>query len=107
MSCWCRIRAGFTLQCISTAPSRGAISAQTFRIWVENLRYKDGTTKSHLLAFSPVPYKELQSDRCLAITTFCNLFAPFHGGNTGSNPVGDANKIKEFREPAVFLHDPI
>jgi hypothetical protein len=32
----------------------------------------------------------LQCDRCLVITTFCNLFAPFHGGNTGSNPVGDA-----------------
>jgi hypothetical protein len=33
--------------------------------------------------------------------------SPFHGGNTGSNPVGDANKIKDFRKPAVFLHDPI
>jgi len=32
---------------------------------------------------------------------------PFHGGNTGSNPVGDANKIKNFREIAGFLHDPI
>src|SRR5215472_17815706 len=33
--------------------------------------------------------------------------SPFHGGNTGSNPVGDANKIKKFRALAVFLHDPI
>ena len=33
--------------------------------------------------------------------------SPFHGGNTGSNPVGDANKIKKFREIAVLLHDPI
>ena len=33
--------------------------------------------------------------------------SPFHGGNTGSNPVGDANKIKDFHKPAVFLHDPI
>ena len=23
--------------------------------------------------------------------------SPFHGGNTGSNPVGDANLIKHFR----------
>ena len=23
------------------------------------------------------------------------LFGPFHGGNTGSNPVGDANKIND------------
>ena len=27
----------------------------------------------------------------------------FHGGNTGSNPVGDANKIKKFRETAALL----
>jgi hypothetical protein len=31
----------------------------------------------------------------------------FHGGNTGSNPVGDANKIKNFRKTAAFLHGPI
>jgi hypothetical protein len=31
----------------------------------------------------------------------------FHGGNTGSNPVGDANKIKNFRETTAFLHGPI
>jgi hypothetical protein len=31
----------------------------------------------------------------------------FHGGNTGSNPVGDANKIKGFRNTTAFLHDPI
>jgi hypothetical protein len=24
-----------------------------------------------------------------------------------SSPVGDANKIRDFHEPAVFLHDPI
>ena len=33
--------------------------------------------------------------------------SPFHGGNTGSNPVGDANKIKISAKIAVFLHDPI
>jgi hypothetical protein len=33
--------------------------------------------------------------------------SPFHGGNTGSNPVGDANKIIDFHKPAVLLHDPI
>jgi hypothetical protein len=31
---------------------------------------------------------------------------PFHGGNTGSNPVGDANKIKGFRKTTAFPHDP-
>jgi hypothetical protein len=35
------------------------------------------------------------------------LEKPFHGGNTGSNPVGDAKKINDFREIAVFLHDPL
>jgi hypothetical protein len=35
------------------------------------------------------------------------LAIDFHGGNMGSNPVGDANKIKNFRKIAVFLHDPI
>src|SRR6185369_13054561 len=33
--------------------------------------------------------------------------SPFHGGNTGSNPVGDANKIKNFRNTTAFLHGPI
>src|ERR1700735_823827 len=28
---------------------------------------------------------------------------PFHGDNTGSNPVGDANKIKELTEIPCFL----
>jgi len=31
----------------------------------------------------------------------------FHGGNTGSNPVGDANIRNHFRELAVFGHGPI
>src|SRR2546430_1423797 len=28
--------------------------------------------------------------------------SPFHGGNTGSNPVGDAHKIKPIPAPEVF-----
>src|SRR6266567_1180619 len=28
--------------------------------------------------------------------------SPFHGGNTGSNPVGDANKIKTLLESGLF-----
>jgi hypothetical protein len=27
---------------------------------------------------------------------------PFHGGNTGSNPVGDANKINDLSESGLF-----
>ncbi len=29
----------------------------------------------------------------------------FHGGNTGSNPVGDANKIKGFLKTPFFAGD--
>ncbi len=36
-----------------------------------------------------VPYRALRCDRCLVITTFWNMFAPFHGANAGSNPAGD------------------
>ena len=35
------------------------------------------------------------------------LFGPFHGGNTGSNPVGDANKINNLADILEFLHGPI
>jgi len=31
--------------------------------------------------------------------------SPFHGGNTGSNPVGDANKIKDLLETRFFAGD--
>ncbi|HEX7895835.1 MAG TPA: hypothetical protein VF447_16665 [Terriglobales bacterium] len=30
-----------------------------------------------------------------------------YGGNTGSNPVADANEINNFREVTVFLYDPL
>jgi hypothetical protein len=36
---------------------------------------------------------------------FMGLF--FHGGNTGSNLVGDANILKNFRECSAFRHGPI
>jgi len=35
----------------------------------------------------------MQSDRCPLSSFVCNSLTPFHGGNTGSNPVGDANLI--------------
>src|SRR6267378_8673235 len=37
---------------------------------VQNSRYKDGTTKNRSIVFSVVPYRALQSDRCLVVTTF-------------------------------------
>jgi len=59
----------------------------------QNSRYKDGTTNGCAFAFLAVPYRALQSDRCLVITTWSSLTAPFHGANAGSNPAGDANSI--------------
>jgi len=46
------------------------IAKSTFsRVLVQDSRYKNGTTKSCFLAFFLVPYRALQSDRCLVITT--------------------------------------
>jgi hypothetical protein len=44
---------------------------------------------------------------CRVFSVSYELSHLFHGGNTGSNPVGDANKIKGFRNTTAFLHDPI
>jgi len=41
--------------------------------------------------------------RCVVSVTYVRT-PDFHGGNTGSNPVGYANKIKNFSEIAAFLH---
>ena len=39
------------------------------RFLCQNSRYKDGTTKACAFGFLAVPYRALQSDRCLVITT--------------------------------------
>src|SRR5438046_10610574 len=56
-------------------------------------RYKNGTSSQATSTFRSLPYRALRCDRCLVITTFCNLFAPFHGADAGSNPAGDAKSI--------------
>jgi hypothetical protein len=56
----------------------------------QNSRYKDGTTNACTLAFPAVPYRALQSDR-------------FHGGNTGSNPVGDAKSFQYLAQFALKM----
>lgn len=48
-------------------------------IFTRNPRYKNGTNSSTSFVFPTLPYRALQSDRCLVITAFCNLFAPSHG----------------------------
>jgi hypothetical protein len=52
-------------------------------------RYTRGT----LCRDSCDSYRALVSDPSLVNTTFTFTPRYFHGGNTGSNPVGDANKI--------------
>jgi hypothetical protein len=39
------------------------------------------------------------SHPCRVVSVTYRKLRPFHGGNTGSNPVGDANKIKYLQEP--------
>src|SRR6202040_1722786 len=70
--------------------SRNAKSSGFSEPLVQNSRHKDGTTKNRSIVFSIVPYRALQSDRCLVITTGSSLSAPFHGANAGSDPAGDA-----------------
>ncbi len=38
-------------------------------------------------------FKAYQSDRCLVVCYRYSRLLPFHGGNTGSNPVGDAKFV--------------
>jgi hypothetical protein len=56
-------------------------------------RYKNGTSSQAFFVLPSLPCRALQSDRCVVITALSSLFAPFHGGNTGSNPAGDARSI--------------
>jgi len=58
-------------------------------------QYKNGTSSQAFFAFPSLPYRALPCDRCLVITMFSSLFTPFHSGNTGSNPVGDAMTLKD------------
>ena len=51
-------------------------------------RYKNGTSSCGFCALRALPYRALRCDRCLVITMFWNLFAPFYGANAGSNPAG-------------------
>ena len=49
--------------------SRNAIYPQFSDPFVQNSRYKNGTTKACSIVFSVVPYRALQCDRCLVIIT--------------------------------------
>jgi hypothetical protein len=45
------------------------------------------------------------SHPCRVVSATYRKLRPFHGGNTGSNPVGDANKIKDLLVTAFFAGD--
>ena len=60
-------------------------------------RYKDGTRSTCALAFLKGSYGTCRSDRCPLSSFIYNSLTPFHGGNTGSNPVGDAKSLIQLR----------
>jgi len=45
-----------------------------------------------------VPITVLGRYPCRLVSVSYEIAVPFHGDNTGSNPVGDANKTKELAE---------
>src|SRR6267378_2701171 len=62
---------------------------------VQNSRYKDGTTKNRSIVFSVVPYRALQSDRCLVVTSFTAV-------TRVQIPSGTPNLFKSLRGTATF-----
>ena len=61
-------------------------------------RYTGGT----LCSVRYSSYRALVSDPSLVNTTFTATPTFFHGGNTGSNPVGDANNPNDLLESDLF-----
>src|SRR2546426_11535140 len=47
------------------------------------------------------------SHPCRVVSVTYRQLRPFHGGNTGSNPVGDANNPKNLRESLVLNQGPL
>jgi hypothetical protein len=43
------------------------------------------------------------SHPCRVVSVTYRKLRPFHGGNTGSNPVGDATKIKDLTASGQFF----
>jgi hypothetical protein len=43
------------------------------------------------------------SHPCRVVSVTYRKLRPFHGGNTGSNPVGDANFINHLQVPSGIL----
>jgi hypothetical protein len=70
----------------STSSGRGRDRTAKAREGCLGSRYKNGTSSQGFSTFQSLPYTALQSDRCLVITTFCYLLAPFHGGNARGIP---------------------
>ena len=44
------------------------------------------------------------SHPCRVVSVTYRKLRPFHGGNTGSNPVGDANLINHLQIPSRILY---
>jgi hypothetical protein len=77
-----------------TIPTLSGAGQPSDRRWFGILavqgRYKEYLCPSVLKR----PLRYMQSDRCPISSSVCNSLTPFHGGNTGSNPVGDAKSFQ-------------
>ena len=49
-------------------------------------------------------YKDYVGDRCLVFCYRSSRFTAFHGGNTGSNPVGDAKSFQRLGTGVAIFH---
>src|SRR5271166_870945 len=82
---------------------REHISASSLPAWDPRADPSLGKTRRntqtvHIDFFLRVPYRALRSDPCLVNTTLSDKTAPFHGDDTGSNPVGDAKSFDSSEE---------
>jgi len=60
-------------------------------------RYKNGTSSQAFFAFPSLPYRALQCDRCLVITMFSSLFAPFTAVTRVQIPSATPNLFRNLR----------
>ena len=56
--------------------------------------------------FPPLTETALGSHPYRVVSVAYRKLRPFHGGNTGSNPVGDANKRNHFEDSTSFAARP-
>src|SRR5664279_1283822 len=93
-----------TSQCVLNTPDSFPCSTAWRSPLIRNFavhgRYKEYLCPSVLKRF----LRYMQSDRCPISSFVCNRLSPFHGDNTGSNPVGDAKLNHSAKPIATATH---